>query len=82
MGRPNEDVPKDGARHNGQDHDRMAAEDFELAASPAVDVNNSLPPVPRVTPLQTMVSALSGSLLTSLLGMLANQDAPRQKFSL
>jgi hypothetical protein len=69
MGRPNENASKDDARHNGQNHDRMAAEDFKLAASPAVDVNNSLPPVPRVTPLQTMVSALSGSLLTSLLGI-------------
>lgn len=29
-----------------------------------------LPPVPRVTPAQTMVSALAGSLLTSLLGAL------------
>ena len=35
-----------------------------------------LPPVPRVTPAQTMVSALTGSLITSLLGVLDLRCSP------
>lgn len=59
-----------GTRHNAQNHDRLAVDEFELVAAPAgpaVEVE-PLPPMPQVTPVQTMVSALTGSLITSLLG--------------
>lgn len=54
---------------NGQNHDRLLEDDgFSIAAPPTGAGTGDDDTAPEITAVQKMVSAMSGSLFTSLLG--------------